>query len=139
MRTFRLRLVLLGPQHGASYLEIVVLIYQLSPGPKNCRKPLFLMSRSLNKVAQHSFKSCLTLKKRNARDFCSQLCGLLKKWVGPAHFLREKPWGRGWVEARKMGERRRPVSPQLPRVFAFLFTERLFTTISEPGTGYVCN
>ena len=38
-----------------------------------------------------------------------------------------------------MGERRRPVSPQLPRVFAFLFTERLFTTISEPGTGYVCN
>ena len=38
-----------------------------------------------------------------------------------------------------MGERRRPVSPQLPRVFAFLFTDRLFTTISEPGTGYACN
>ena len=22
----------------------------------------------------------------------------LKKWVGPTHFLREKPWGRGWNE-----------------------------------------
>ena len=21
----------------------------------------------------------------------------LKKWVGPPFFLREKPWGRGWV------------------------------------------
>ena len=20
----------------------------------------------------------------------------LKKWVGPTHFLREEPWGRGW-------------------------------------------
>ena len=69
MRTFRLRLVLLGPQHGASYLEIVVLIYQLSPGPKNCRKPLFLMSRSLNKVAQHSLKSCLPLKQETRETF----------------------------------------------------------------------
>ena len=32
-------------------------------------------------------------------------------------------------------------APSLPSpraFFAFLFTERLFTTISEPGTGYLC-
>ena len=69
MRTFRLRLVLLGPQHGASYLEIVVLIYQLSPGQTNCPKFLFLMSRNLNKVAQHSLKSCLTLKQETRETF----------------------------------------------------------------------
>ena len=23
----------------------------------------------------------------------------LKKWVGPTHFSREKPWGRGWTPA----------------------------------------
>ena len=29
------------------------------------------------------------------------------------------------------------VSPQPPAFFAFLFTERLFTTISVPGAGYL--
>ena len=32
-----------------------------------------------------------------------------------------------------------PVSPQPSRVSAFLVTERPFTTISEPGTGYLIN
>ena len=32
-----------------------------------------------------------------------------------------------------------PLSTQPPRVVAFLVTERLFTTISEPGTGYLIN
>ena len=66
---FSLTFGLAWPATRASYLEIVVLIYQLSPGPKNCRKPLFLMSRSLNKVAQHSLKSCLPLKQETRETF----------------------------------------------------------------------
>ena len=47
--------------------------------------------------------------------------------------------GKGEVAARKMGERA-SAALSLPRpraFFAFLFTERLFNTISEPGTGYM--
>ena len=48
---------------------------------------------------------------------------LLAQW-------RKAYLGNGAVAARKMS------LPSPRAFFAFLFTERLFTTISEPGTGY---